>query len=370
MKKDVIYIWAGIIFLVMSSCSTKTSVDENSDTDLIEITKDQFQSEKMLFGKPEQYLFEEKVHFTGKIVPKTNGMAKISVPVGGIVKNINIQPGELVKKGEKIMAIGGSAIIDLQQQFASSAAKIKHLKADYDRAQILYNDNIKTESEFLIIESNYKAELGIYSALKLKLQSMGINLEEIQKGLYQNSYWVTAPIKGQVVNFDFSLGQFVSSDQYAAEIVNNHEIQLQIAVFEKDLQQMGIGQKVVFSLLGDSIEYQGQINFMNHIIDADTKSSSCYAEIYDKGKSFAINQMVNGNVIVEADSIIAVPNQAVVSAGDLNFVLVKEDENENTFHLHKVEIRTGRANQEYVELLGFSENTEILISGGYNLLSF
>ncbi len=366
----MIYILAGMMFLMMYSCARKTPIEENTDTDLIEVTRAQFQSENMSFGITEQYLFKEKVHFTGKIVPKTNGIAKISVPIGGIVNDIFIQPGEFVKKGQSIMAIGGNAIIDVQQQFASSAAKIKQLKTNYDRASILLKENIKTEREFLMIESNYKAELGIYTALKLKLQMIGIDHENIQNGMYQNSYLINAPIDGQLVNFDFSLGQFISSDQYAAEIVNNREIQLQIAVFEKDLQRIGVGHFVTFSLLGTNEEYNGKINFINNIIDSESKSSNCYAEILEEDTDFAINQMIHGSVIVEADSVIAVPIEAVVSSGDMDYVLVKEKENENNYQLQKVKIKRGRANQEYVELIDFSQNKEILVSGGYNLLSF
>ena len=370
MKKDLIYILAGMMFLILYSCSTKTPVEEDSDSDLIEITKVQFQSENMAFGKTDQYLFKEKVHFTGKVVPKTDGMAKISVPIGGIVNDIFIQTGEFVTKGQRIMAIGGNAIIDIQQEFAGSSAKLKQLKTDYDRARILFKENIKTEGEFLAIESNYKTELGIYSALKLKLQTMGMNIENIQNGLYQKSYLVNAPINGQLVHFDFSLGQFISSDQYAAEIVNNREIQLQIAVFEKDLQRIGVGHSVAFSLLGTKEEYNAKINFINNIIDRESKSSNCFAEILEEDKGFVINQMVYGDIIVEVDSIIAVPIEAVVSSGDMDYVLVKENENETNYQLQKVTIKRGRTNKDYIELLGFSENKEILVSGGYNLLSF
>ncbi len=369
MNKFFVYNVLSMMVLLASSCasdqSNKENVGENSD--VIEISKIQFQSENMAFDKPTYQLFEEKVHFTGNIVPTIDGVAKLSIPIDGVVHKIFVKPGQWVNKGDKIVSVGGNSVIDIQQQYSSSSAKIKQLKADYERAKILYRENIKTESEFLLIESNYKSELGIYSALKLKLQNMSLNLNDIENGLYQSSYIVTAPINGQVVDFNFNLGQFITSDQYVAEIVNNQKVQLQISIFEKELSQIKEGQDVVFNLLGDKKEHKGKVSFISQLLNDDTKSVSCYADIHSLDYHYTINQIVNGDVIIKSDSIIAVPVAAVIGLGELDYVLTKQNETESSFQLIKEIVNTGRGDDSYVELIDYKLNKEILISGTYNV---
>ncbi len=367
MNTDLTYIAIGLLIFSVISCSTKTTEDTAIDTGIIEITKEQFQSENMEFGKPELHRFENTIPFVGKIIPKVNGVAKISVPIDGIVKKIYVQPGDLVKKGEKIIEVGGNAMIDLQQEFAASSAKLKQLTAEYKRARLLYNDSIKIEDDFLKIESNYKTALGIYSALKLKLTRLGIASDDIESGQYMDNYAILAPIGGQIVNLDFDLGQFISSDEYIAEIIDSKQVQIQISIFEKDLSQIKEGHDVIFSVVGDSMKYKGKVKSIASLLNDNTQSSDCYAEILDEDKRFTINQLVNGSVITNVDTLLAIPNTALVSSDDKMYIFAKEGMLNDMYQIKKYKVTTGSIDDIYTELKGYNLSNDLLIKGTFNL---
>ena len=218
MKKQLILLSIFTLFFLLS-CNNKTSEDNETENNFIEITKEQFLSEKMAIGTPKKIAIEERISFTGKVVPKLNGGSVIiNAPVEGIVMDIHVQPGQDIRLNETLFEIGGSAVIDLQQEFASSSAKIKQLQANFNRAKELYKENINTENDFMLAESLYKSELANYNALKLKLQNIGLNTSNIENGNYAATYRIKAPINGQISQITCVKGQFISAEHQIAEV--------------------------------------------------------------------------------------------------------------------------------------------------------
>ncbi len=368
MKSIFIHIRIWLTAIILISCSTKNTEQETVESDTIEITKEQFKTANMEFGTPKIHKFENKVAFVGRIVPKVNSVAKISAPINGVVKKIYVQSGSHVTNGEKLIEVGGNDMIDLQQQFASSSAKLKQLIVEYKRAGLLYKDSIKLEDDFLKIESNYKSELGIYNALKIKLKKLGIDPKDIESGKYQESYFIYAPIEGQVVNLNFDMGQFISSDEYVAEIIDNKQVQIEVSVFEKDLMHIKEDQILKFSVAGDSSEYNGKIQSVSKLINDNTKSAVCYAIIMNLDNGFNINQLVSGYIITNADSLLALPNAAIIRSNENSFVFANLGLKDNDiYQLERYQVNTGRVDDDFTEIKDYNLNKDLLISGTFNL---
>jgi len=103
-------------FLVISCNDNANQIAENN-SDLIEITKEQFESEKMQISEAELKPFVNKIHFTGKIIPSVDGVAHISLPLSGIIEKIHCKPSQMVNKGSVLFEISGHWFIDLQRDF-------------------------------------------------------------------------------------------------------------------------------------------------------------------------------------------------------------------------------------------------------------
>jgi len=345
-------------------------VDNEAENNFIEISKEQFLSEKMSVGTPMKIAMEESISFTGKVVSKLNGgLVKISAPVEGIVMDIHIQTGQEVKINEALLEIGGSAIIDLQQEFATSSAKIKQLKANFDRAKKLYEENINTENDFMLAESNYKSELANYVALKLKLQNIGLSILNIDNGKYASTYKLKTPINGQVSQITCLEGQFITAEHEIAEVVNKDRIELKLAFFEKDFSKITKGQKVIFRSMNETEQSTNAIiNRIGNKLNTNSNTFDCYATINkENAVSYAINQLVSGEVIVATDSVFAVPQTSVLSSGNKKYVIIVVSEDENGYRLEKVDVKTGKADKNYIELIDFMKDIAIIINGTYNI---
>ena len=367
MKAKIIIVFVISMFVI--SCKEKTEQTVNNDSGLIGITKAQFESEKMVFGEPELYPFSDKVYFTGTIIPSVDGQAQISLPLPGIIENIRCKPAQMVSKGSVLFEISGYWFIDLQKDYSQSSAILSKLKSDYIRAKELYDENIGTQKDFTAAESNYFAENAKHKALKTKLESMGLDVSKIENGAFYSSFPVTSPINGTVSSVNAAVGQYIAPQQTIAALIDNNSFQLRLHVFEKNIHQMKIGQMVEFYLTGNKKQkHHARLNAIGKTIMPDSKSIECYAAIDSpKGINMVSNQFVEGEIIAALDSAMAVPEAAIVESENELYVLMVEKEDDSTYYFKKVKIKTGRKNNNYIELMGQLPSKKLLTNGTYNL---
>ena len=361
-----------IIVLVISvlavSCRDKSEETAENDSGLIEITKAQFESEKMVIGKPELHLFADKVYFTGAIIPSIGGQAQISLPIPGIIKNILCKPAQMVSKGSVLFEISGHWLIDLQQDYSQSSAILSKLKSDYLRAKELYDDNIGTQKDFTAAESNYYVENARHEALKTKLTGMGLDVSKIEKGEFFPSFPVKSPINGYVSSMNASVGQFIEPQQSIASLIDNNSLQLRLSIFEKDIHEIEIGQTVEFYLNGKATQkHHATLNAIGKSIMPDSKSIECYAAI-DSPKSINMvsNQFVEGEVYTTVDSVLAVPETAIIESENELYVLMVEKKVDSIYYFKKVSVNTGRNVDNFIELTEQIPLKELLVQGTYN----
>jgi len=357
------------IILIMASCNNKSELAVAENSELIEISKAQFESEKMVIGEPSLYPFTEIVHATGSIIPSVNGQAQISIALPGIINKIYTKQGQTISKGSAMFEVSGNEFIDLQKDFAESAALVSRLSSDYLRAKELYKQTIATQKDFTLAESNYYAENAKYQALKIKLGRLDLDVSQIEKGEYFLSYTVTSPMNGYVSGINATIGQYVEPMQKIAEIVDDKSFQLRLSVFEKNIYKINAGQSVSFFLNGvKSLKYNARIYAVGKTVEMSSKSIECFAAIDDLGTvNIVNNQFVEAEIHTAVDSVMAVPETALLFSENESYLLLYEKETESTYYFKKLKVKTGRKTNNVVELAEQIPSGRLLTNGIYNL---
>ncbi len=368
MKSDLTLIML-ILSVFIYSCKNKPAEVAEPETGLIEISKAQFESEKMEFGEAAITPFSVLVHFTGSVVPSVNGQAQISLPARGLIVRINCKPGQEISKGAVMFEVSGNEFIDMQKDYAESVARLKQLKNEYERQKELNNDNIVAKKDFIMAESAYNMEMAKCSALKLKIQLLGLDAAKIEGGQFYDLFKVKAPIKGYITNINANIGQYIESQQIIAEVVDPATFQARLSVFERDISKVNSGQNVDFYLAGNKdLKFNAKITSVGKAIDNVTKSISCFAAIENlSGSAFVNNQFIEGDIIVESDSAYSVPWNAILKSGNDSYILYQEKVEGDTYYLGKQKVNIGRRNGDFIELPVKPGSDKILIKGVYNI---
>jgi len=366
MKKIIFLL---LIIGLLLSCNNVSEQAADNDSDFLEISKVQFESEKMEIGEPIMYPFTDVVYFTGNIIPATDGQAQISMLLPGIIDKIYSKPGQIISKGSALFEVSGNGFVDLQKDFAESSAIVSRLKSDYLRAKELYNENITTQKDFTYAESNYYSENAKFRALKIKLESMGLDVSKIEKGEFYSSYTIRSPMNGFVSNIYATIGQYIEPQQNIADIIDDKSFQLKLSIFEKNINKIKIGQMVAFYLNGNkSTKFNATISAVGKSIMPESKSVECYAVISNFNNINVVsNQFVEGEVFASIDSVLSVPEAAIINSENDSYLFIYEKEANSIYYFKKVRISTGRKSNNYVELKEQLASKKILINGVYNI---
>ena len=368
MKQNLVLIFF-IFGMVTVSCKNKSAEVAESETGLVEITKAQFESEKMEIGLPIISEFTDLVHFNGVVAPSVSGRAQISLPAQGLITKIHCTPGQLVTKGALLFEVSGNEFIDMQKDLAESAAQLNRLKTEFERQKEMMAENIGAKKDLISAESACNVEKAKYNALKLKIQILGLEPSKIEQGEFYTSYTIKAPISGFVNNINTNIGQYVQPQQTIAEIVDNRTFQLKLSVFGTDIGKVKEGQEVQFYRAGNKAEkLLATVKMVGRLVNAETKSIDCLAEIKNIVNVNLIgNQFVEGDIIVASDAVLSVPESAILKSEGESYVLAFEKETDELFYLSKLKVTTARINNGFVELAEIPESKQILIKGAYNI---
>ncbi|WP_372641345.1 efflux RND transporter periplasmic adaptor subunit [Ancylomarina sp.] len=371
MKENQITI---LILLVLSllACQNKTTqhdviVQETSN--LITISQEQFNFNKMEIGTISPHCFEDEIDCTGFVRAAPEGCAIISTPMSGIIKSIKFKPGDYVKKGQIICEINSNELLDLQQDFIETEARLKVVKTDYDRASSLFKEKITAEKEFLNIESDFKSMLASLQTLILKINMLQLDISRIRAGDLYSSLPLKAPVSGYIIKQSLMLGQFIEQNQSLIEQVDINQLQLEIAIFEKDVNQLQLGQTIHFkSIGGTEMSHHAKLISIGKGVDADSKSILCLASIENRIKAKLIHgSYIQAKITTNEKDASALPSDAITKSGNEHFVLVVDNSDKKNYSFRKKKVKIGSISKGYTEILEENDLGNVLLKGVYNI---
>lgn len=370
-----------ISLLLFAACSSKndTATSDNvtnnkSAGEVYELSTTQFNSSDMKLGKLEMKEFFDVVKANGMFVVPPQNNASISSYFGGSVKDIELIPGQRVKKGQVLFTLENPEYVQLQQDFLESQGQLTYLKSDYERQKNLAQDNVTSQKNYLKSESDYTVTRVKYESLRKKLELLNINPNMLTIDNIRTSVNVIAPINGYVTEVNISRGSFLNPSDVAMVIVDADHLQLKMNIFEKDLAKVKVGQTIHFRIQDDhSKDYEGVVYMVNKTVDAEKRTIGVHGHLKDEKLTNRFNPGVylEAEIYTTSDSRSSLPQEALVEVDDKYYVLVLDKSSNEIYSFIKKEVNVGVSNNDNIEILNahdFNENTEFLVKGAFNII--
>ena len=375
-RKGPLYFFAVSILLVAcngeagNSQATEEESSSRPEKDILILSREQFEASGMKIGDPLPVVFDQTLKTNGMIKAAPGGIARIGVLVPGRVSEIFSMPGNAVKKKERLFYLEGPEIISIQQEYAEAVHKLKLLQANYNRQKGLAEDKIISEKEFLETSSEYYSMTAKTNALESKLKLLNLDPKKIENGALESRISIQAPINGVITDQTLVVGQHLSPGESLMEIVDMHQLQLHLHVYEKDLNQLERGQRVLFQHPGeDDILHEARIIQLGRSIDNESKTVLCIASIAEDARSSLVNNLfVQATIATCERETIAIPDGAILSEEDKHYILVLVEEREDELVFRKTPVNLGVIQKGFAELLEEGKQ-DILLEGVYNLVT-
>ncbi len=167
----LLFLAATVLFSCTSNVTTPLEIGENTVPDPavsgdIAISAAQFTAANMKLGALREYTFSREIRTNGRldVPPKQN--VRISAYAGGYVHNIDLLPGERVRKGQRLFTLENPAFVQMQQDYLEAKEQLSFLQSDYERQKTLAEENIASQKNFLKAESDYRVTRARMEGLK------------------------------------------------------------------------------------------------------------------------------------------------------------------------------------------------------------
>lgn len=336
--------------LVLAACNnskteeaTLETTSEENNSEIIHLSKAQFENAKMEMGQLTEKPFAKTVQTSGMIDVPPQSRAVVSAFSGGYIKNTPLLVGNKVSKGQRLVTLENPEFITMQQNYLETAEQLSYLKSEYERQKIMFDEKITSQKSYLKAESEYKMNLARYNSLKKNLEMLNINPASVQAGNIVSAVNIYSPIDGNVTQVYVNMGTYVSPADKIMEIMNTDHIHLELKVFEKDLLQLKKEQEILFTVPEASKEvFKGEVHLVGTSIDPNTRIALVHGHIDEKDEqNFTTGMFVEAQIVTGTSNQWALPENAVVEMEGKNYVLLIENENTEEFEILPVEVKIG-----------------------------
>ncbi|MBO0948863.1 efflux RND transporter periplasmic adaptor subunit [Fibrella sp. HMF5405] len=357
------------------STATKSGLDSASGEVRVELTQAQYTVAGIQLGQPTNRTLSTILKANGAIDVPASNLVSVSVPFGGYIRQIDLEPGMLIRKGQTLVVLENPDYIQLQQDYLETKAKLEYADLDYARQEELSRENVSALKTFQQTRSNRQSLQAQLAAAAQRLAMLRINPATLSPARLTRTITVPAPTTGYITNVPVNTGRFVNPSDVLVEITNVDHLHVRLNIFEKDINQIRLGQTVRFGMGSDASPiHRADIFLIGKSISAD-RTIEVLAHPNDIKPTLIPGGYVSAQVDVKAQSVPTLPETAVIGFGGKNYVyvLVSKAGQPAVYQFRQVEVRTGTRENGFVAVSlpsGIDPGkTPVVVNGGYSLLS-
>lgn len=371
----------------------KGEAHEEENGSIATLTQEQIETVGVQWAPIERKELTATIRANGMLSVPNNNKANATSLYGGVVKSLNVQIGDYVKKGQVIASITNPQFIQLQEEYLTVGSRIILAEQELQRQKTLNQGNAGAGKNL----ENATTELNTLrtrrASLHQQLTLMGINPNSVSNGNLKSALVVASPLSGTVSNVFAKIGSYVDVSSPVIEVVDNSSLHLDLQVFEKDLPQVKVGQTIHFTLTNNpTTEYDAKVFSIGSSFENDSKTIAVHCKVNGNKQGLIDGMNITGIVSLNNVMTPAVPNDAIVAADGKYYVFLQtatkavEKHEEEKGHIHdekeekpkkeskpnlnfeRVEVLKGVSDMGYTAVTFLNEipkNTMIVVKGAF-----
>ncbi len=337
--------------IILASCGADKKKEETKKEEttgnIATFTDAQQKNAGIVTGAMEKRSVSATLLLNGKIDVPPQNILSVSVPLGGYLKSTHLLPGMHINKGEVIAIVEDQQYIQLQQDYLTTKAKLTYTENEYRRQKELNQSKASSDKVYQQAEADLKTQKVMINALAERLKLVSINPDKLNENNISRTINIYSPISGYVSKVNVNIGKYVSPTDVLFELINPTDIHLALKVFEKDLDLLFVGQKVVAYTNNETgKKYNCEIILISRDLSVDrTADIHCHFEEYDK--KLLPGMYMNAEIQVANAAAWALPEGAIVRFENKQYAFIQK----NDHQYEMTEVTTGNTEKGYVAIL-------------------
>jgi cobalt-zinc-cadmium efflux system membrane fusion protein len=250
----------------------------------------------------------------------------------------------------------------------TAKSKLLYTENEYNRQKELNQSKASSDKVFQQTELEFKTQKISVNALSEKLRLINLNPESLTESNLSRSINVYSTIDGFVSKVNVNIGKYVNPSDVLFELINPEDIHLNLKVFEKDLEKLFIGQKLLtFNNNQPDKKYPCTIILISQDLSADRSADvHCHFEDYDK--TLFPGMYMNAEVQIKLSNVFAINEDAIVNFEGKDYIFIST----GVQQYNMIEVKKGSSDNSYTEVNAIDgkdiSNSIVVKKGAYSLL--
>ncbi|WP_029035749.1 efflux RND transporter periplasmic adaptor subunit [Salinimicrobium terrae] len=291
-------------------------------------------------------LFKHYVELPGDVETKQNII--IYPEYSGILRNVNVDEGDRVQKGQILARIDEGG---LASQLAQMEAQEALAKTTFERQQRLWEQNIGSEIQFLEAKTNYEAIQNSVNQLRSQLAKTVVR----------------APFSGVIDEIFTEQGEVVVPGQSRLfRLINLSDMYITTAVPESYLASVEKGTEVMVEIPAAGTSFTSTVRQVGNFINPNNRTFEIQVAVPSNNEQIKPNLIatVRINDYTSEEAIIIPENVIQKNSAGENVVYVVNQETDTTGVAQRRILETGLAYDNAVEVLSGLQPGDMLITSG------
>lgn len=348
--------------------------------------------------------FNDYIRISGRVQPMTT--IQLSPQEGGIVEKILIEEGSPVKAGDAILILSNDNLdlqilnseaelaekenilrntqiqmeqqkLDVRQNVLEYGTNVERLRRTYEQQKALYEDKLIAREEYLTAEEDYKlakqkydliiersTQDSLYRGTQIdrmeeSLDNMQLNMSMIRRR--KSNLVVKAPIDGELGLLDVVLGQNIASGTKIGQINSVGVYKVEAQIDEHYIDRVSAGLEATFERQGETystIIRKVYPEVRDGKFKADFKFDGEQPGGIRPGQTYYLNLQLG-----QPEETVIIPRGTFYQRTGGKWIYVVNKDGSKAV---KREIRIGRQNPQYYEVLEGLDPGEKVITSGYD----
>ena len=348
--------------------------------------------------------FNDYIRISGRVQPMTT--IQLSPQEGGIVEKILIEEGSPVKTGDAILVLNNDNLdlqilnseaelaekenilrntqiqmeqqkLDVRQNVLEYGTQVERLRRAYEQQKALYEEKLIAKEEYLKAEEDYKLARQKYELMAERseqdslyrstqidrmeesLDNMQLNMQMIRRR--KSNLIVKAPIDGELGLLDVVLGQSIASGTKIGQINSVGTYKVEAQIDEHYIDRVVAGLEATFERQGETFSTvirKVYPEVRDGKFKADFKFDGQQPDNIRAGQTYYLNLQLG-----QPEEAVIIPRGTFYQKTGGKWIYVV---NKDGTKAVKREIRIGRQNPQYYEVLEGLEPGEKVITSGYD----
>jgi len=348
--------------------------------------------------------FNDYIRISGRVQPMTT--IQLSPQEGGIVQSILIEEGSRVNAGDPILVLNNDNLdlqilnseaelaekenilrntqiqmaqqkLDVRQNVLEYGMQVDRLRRAYEQQKALYEDKLIAREEYLKAEEDYKLARQKYDLMAERskqdslyrstqidrmeesLDNMQLNMQMIRRR--KSNLIVKAPIDGELGLLDVVLGQSIASGTKIGQINSVGTYKVEAQIDEHYIDRVVAGLEATFERQGETFSTSIRKVYpevRDGKFKADFKFDGQQPDNIRSGQTYYLNLQLG-----QPEEAVIIPRGTFYQKTGGKWIYVVNKEGTKAV---KREIRIGRQNPQYYEVLEGLTPGEKVITSGYD----